>query len=252
LKTRRSQIVEAPTYVEDPATRAAIAKAERLASAGDIDGALLLLARVDSLESANPQVPYRIGELLYERGRYDEAAASYLRAIEVDAARALVFFKLGLAFRDAGQRHRAVYAFEQAALRTPGASKLQERCEWEIFKLTFASIKEAGFKDGSGAEGDTSSREAEFATGIGELVWWAQVGSRFVQYIGHFDVRWIDPTGEVVQEKAAKRRGKVWIESVLEFDGTPAPTAGRWRVELVLRDDVVDQRSVMLRPTPSP
>ena len=155
-----------------------------------------------------------IGELLYESGRYDEAAASYLRAIQLDASRALVFFKLGLAFKEAGQSHRAVYAFEQAVLRTAEASELRKRSEWEIFKLTFVPIEASGFVDTSSLEAIDAAEEAadaevaadvepetdvepathwEFSTQTSQIAWWARLGSKFRQFADQFVVRWIAP-----------------------------------------------------------
>ena len=176
-------------------------------------GALLLLGRIDGLELADPRIPFQIGELLFESERYAEAAASYLRAIQLDASRALVFFKLGEAFEASDQSHRAVYAFEQAILRTAEASELRKRSEWEIYKLTFVPIEASGFADSSLSDAidaasaaiDTASEEpaagsdepaaAEFSTEVARITWWARLGSRFRQYATQFDVRWIEPSG---------------------------------------------------------
>ena len=254
MGTGRASVSQEITGSNNPETEAALLKSERLAAAGDADGALFVLGRVDGVELTDPRVPFRVGDLLYERGRYAEAANSYLRAIKLDASRALVFFKLGLAFKGANQRHRAVYAFEQAALRTLDASVLQQRSEWEIFKLTFASVEEAGFSNASeGQEIDTSieTTEMEFPAGVSRLAWWARVGSRFLQYTDDFVVRWIEPSGDVAQEDAAQDRGGNLIGSVLELDDAETVAAGRWTVELVLENDVVDRRTVMIRPQAS-
>jgi tetratricopeptide (TPR) repeat protein len=253
MDTRRTHHFQGPIIENDPAVQLAITEARRLASAGDVDGALLVLGRVDSLKSGDPEVPFQIGELLYERGRYAEAAIHYLRALALDPAPAMTFFKLGMALRDANQRHRAVYAFEQATLRTPPASRLRQRCEWEIFKLTFASVDQAVFTDNSGSKGVAPAslvpREAQFTTEITELVWQAQIGSRFIPYINHLKVRWIEPSGEVTQETAAKRFDKKRVKSVLKFGEARTATAGRWTVELRLRDEMIDRRTVILRPS---
>jgi predicted Zn-dependent protease len=253
LDTGRTHNFQVPLTGRDPSTDQALDDAEKLQSEGDLDGALLLLGRVDGLETPDPQVPYRIGELLYERGRYQESAASFQRSIALDPAPALTFFKLGIALRDADQRHRAVYAFEQAALRTPATSQLQKRCEWEIFKLTFASIEHAFFTDDPDAEEFapvSGIPQAEFTTEIAELVWKAQVGSRFISHIDHLEVRWLNPAGDIVQDKGAERSGKRQILSVLKFDPTHAPKAGQWKIELRLSNEVIERRTVLLRPSP--
>ncbi len=254
MGTRRASVGQEIAESSDPEIEAALQESERLAAAGDTDGALLILGRVDRVELSDPRVPFRVGDLLYERGRYAEAADSYLRTIQQDASRALVFFKLGLAFKGANQRHRAVYAFEQAALRTLDSSVLKQRAEWEIFKLTFASVEEAGFaddSDGKGIDTSTGGTETELAAGVSRLAWWARVGSRFLQYTDDFVVRWIEPSGDVAQEDAAEDRGGNLIGSVLELGEAETVAAGRWTVELVLENDVVDRRTVMIHPQPS-
>ncbi len=251
METRRASLPQEVLGIGDPAVEVALAESERLAAAGDLDRAVLVLARFDGLELTDPRVPLRIGELLHERGRYEEAADSYLRAIQLDSSRALVFFKLGLAFKAAHQRHRAVFAFEQAALRTTGTSLLKQKAEWEIFKLTFASVEEAGFSDQLETDsGETAieASETEFAVGAPQLVWWARIGSRFEQYVDHFVVRWIEPAGGIVQEDDPEQRGGNLIGSVLEFGDNGVATVGRWTVELMLEEDVIDRRSVMVRP----
>ena len=254
LKTGRASLSQGVAQSSDPRIEAVMRQAKENAERGDRDGALLLLGRIDGLEQADPRIPYQIGALLYESGRYDEAAASYLRAIQLDASRALVFFKLGLAFREAGQPHRAVYAFEQAVLRTSEVSKLRTRSEWEIFKLTFAPIEASGFADGllfDAIAASAEPAEAEFAISVSQIAWWARLGSRFRQYAGRFEVRWIEPSGEISQEKSAKRHGADLIGSVLHFDDERVAVAGRWTLELVLNDDVIDRQAVVIRPQPS-
>jgi tetratricopeptide (TPR) repeat protein len=227
-----------------------------------------LLGRIDGLEREDPRIPFHIGELLYESGRYDEAAASYLRATQLDASRALVFFKLGEAFEAAGQSHRAVYAFEQAVLRTAETSELRKRSEWEIYKLTFVPVEASGFADSSLSDAidaasdaiDAASDDlaagfdepatAEFSTEVSRIVWWARLGSRFRQYANEFDVRWIEPSGKIALEKSAKKRSAEMIGSVLEFGRKRPAVAGRWTLELVLEDDVVARQTVVIRPQP--
>ena len=48
-----------------------------------------------------------------------------------------------------------------------------------------------------------------------------------------------------------KRRGADLIGSVLRFDDERVAIAGRWTLELVLEDDVIDRQTVMIRLQPS-
>jgi hypothetical protein len=255
LKTGRASLSQGVAESNDPRIEAVMKQAEEIAARGDRDAALLLLGRIDGLEREDPRIPFQIGELLYESGRYADAAASYLRATQLDASRAMVFFKLGLAFKEAEQPHRAVYAFEQAILRTAEASELRKRSEWEIFKLTFVPIEASGFADSSLSDAiDTASDEptaAEFSTEVSQIAWWARLGSRFRQYANEFEVRWIGPSGKIALEKPAKKRSADTIGSVLEFGRKRPAEAGRWTLELVLEDDVVDRQTVVIHQKPN-
>jgi tetratricopeptide (TPR) repeat protein len=283
LETERASLTPGIAEPSDPRIEGVLERAEEAVRRGDRDGALLLLARIDALERADPRVPFRIGELLYESGRYDEAAASYLRAIQLDSSRALVFFKLGLAFKDARRPLRAVYAFEQAVLRTAEASELRKRSEWEIFKLTFVPVEASGFVDASDADAIDAAEaaadarasadaelavdaermsgagllpnaeftaDAEFVTPVSQIAWWARLGSKFRQHANQLVVRWIAPSGEVVKAKRAKKRAANLIISVLDLSRAQATAEGRWTLELVLEDDVIDRRIVVIRAQP--
>jgi len=255
LKTGRASLSQGVAESNDPRIEAVMRQAGEIAARGDRDAALLLLGRIDGLEREDPRIPFQIGELLYASERYAEAADSYLRATQLDTSRALVFFKLGLAFKGAGQSHRAVYAFEQAILRTAEASELRKRSEWEIYKLIFVPIEASGFADSSLSDAlDAASDEAtaaEFSSEVSRITWWAQLGSRFRQYVNEFDVRWIEPSGRIALEKSAKKRGADMIVSVLKFDRKKPAVAGRWTLELVLKDDVVDRQTVVIHAQPS-
>jgi predicted Zn-dependent protease len=263
LETGRANLNQGVPEASDPRIEAVIVRAEETSAHGDLDGALLLLARIDELERADPRVPFMIGELLYESGRYDESAASYLRAIQLDASRAMVFFKLGLAFKEAGQSHRAVYAFEQAVLRTAEVSELRKRSEWEIFKLTFVPIEASGFVDTSSTDAIDAAEEAadaeiatdtefvanwEFSTQTSQIAWWARLGSKFRQYADQFVVRWIAPSGEISKRKRAHKRSAGLIVSALDFDDERIAAEGRWTLELVLEGDVIDRQTIVIRP----
>jgi predicted Zn-dependent protease len=280
LETGRSSLSPGVAESSDPRVEAVLASAEQAAKSGDRDGALLLLARIDALESADPRVPYRIGELLYEDGRYEEAAQSFLRAIQLDSSHALVFFKLGLAFKEAGQAHRAVFAFEQAVRRTAEGSELRKRSEWEIYKFTFVPIAASGFVDASDADavdaaeaaantnsesdakrdadaesapdagpipGAAPEADAVFSPPVSAIAWWARLGSKFREHATQFVARWISPSGEIVRARRVKKHSADLIVSVLALDDAQATTEGRWTLELVLNDDVIARQSVVIR-----
>jgi predicted Zn-dependent protease len=227
-----------------------LAEAERLAQAGDVDAALLVLARAEAQEPRDPRVPFRIGELLADGGRAADAAAAFGRALQLDPSRALVFFKLGIAYQQLGQRQRAVYAFEQAMRRAGEGSVLQRRAAWEVEKLSFSIVREAGFADGDPEEkADTPvgfGRE-RFAERDRRMVWWARLGPHFVPYADRLRVRWIDPDGELRQDAKVAQLRKPFVSSTLER-GERGFAAGLWRAETLLDDAVIDTRTVPVGP----
>jgi predicted Zn-dependent protease len=251
IDTKRTSLPSYAPPADREKTDPLLAEADRLAERGDADVALVQLARAEAVEPNDPRVPFRIGELLYQAERYPEAVAAYRRTVRLDPSRARVFYKLGLAYKAAGERHRAVFALEQALLRVGDASALRRRAEWEVEKLTFGVVEEAGFADGSTERGtDTPagfSRET-FREGDAQMRWWARLAKHFAGYAGEVSVRWIDPTGQVVQEEPAERIRGPYIGSRLEFGESGARPAGSWVLEARLKEDVIERRSVEVQP----
>jgi predicted Zn-dependent protease len=227
-----------------------LAEAERLAAAGQPDAALLQLASAQASQPDDPRVPFRVGELLAEQGRFAEAATAYRRTVQLDPTRALVFFKLGLAYRQIGERHRAVYAFEQASLRAGPGNALQRRADWEVEKLTFAIVPESGVAAGDPLGSDVRpvpQPNASFAAGTPSIGWWARLGARFVPYSEKIRVRWKAPDGRVVQDEKAERPRRPYVGSVLEFGAGGANPPGTWTVEASIDDDVIDSQRFEVR-----
>jgi tetratricopeptide (TPR) repeat protein len=194
-----------------------------------------------------------VGELLAEQGRYAEAATAYRRTVKLDPTRALVFFKLGLAYRQVGERHRAVYAFEQASLRAGPGNALQRRADWEVEKLTFAIVPESGLAEGDPLASDARPVPhpgASFAAGTPSIGWWARLGARFVPYSEKIRVRWKAPDGRVVQDEKAKRPRRPYVGSVLDFGAAGANPPGTWSVEASIDDDVIDSQRFEVQARP--
>ncbi len=221
--------------------------AARHAERGERDEALAVLARAEALEPSDPRVPFQIGNLLAEDGRNAEAVAAYQRTLRLDPSAALVFYRLGLAQKALGERHDAVYALEQSIARTGEGSALRRRADWEVMKLNFPVIAEAGFADGllgEGADTPAGHSRKTFVDSDSEIVWWARLGPRFLDSLARIVVRWIDPTGAIVQEGPAAFLQRPYISARMPWDSTTGRPSGPWTVETRLDDDVVDRRSV--------
>jgi len=222
-----------------------LADAERLEAAGEPDAALLVFARAEAAEPDDPRVPFRVGELLATQGRHAEAIEAYRRTVRLDPTHALVFFKLGRSYREIGERHHAVYAFEQASLRAGAGNVLQRRADWEVEKLTFAIVPESGVSEGDALGADARPVPAanpSFSASTRRIGWWARLGNRFVPYGDQIRVRWLAPDGHVVQDEEAERPRKPYVAASLAFDAPGARPAGTWTVEARIDDDVIDSQ----------
>ena len=196
-----------------------------------------MLARAEAAEPDDPRVPFRVGELLAAQGRHAEAIEAYRRTVRLDPTRALVFFKLGRSYREIGERHRAVYAFEQASLRAGAGNVLQRRADWEVEKLTFTIVPESGVSRRRPARGATRARSRAASPIVpgrhapDRLVGAARQSLRSLLR-DQIRVRWLAPDGHVVQDEKAERPRKPYVASSLAFDAPgrarrPAPGPSR-------------------------
>jgi predicted Zn-dependent protease len=222
-----------------------LADAERLAGVGQVDEALLLLARAEALDPGEPRIPFRIGELLEGAGRHRDAIDAYQRTLALDSTRALVFFRLGEAWSALGDRGRAVFAFEQARDRSGPTSPLRGRAEWELAKQTYEILLATGVSEATpdGAPMVGVSRD-EIPAGTTRFGWWGKLSPRFDRFVDRLSVRWTDPGGAAPAGSSVERLDRPYLGSVLDVQGAPS---GLWTVEALMDDDVIDRRSFRLQ-----
>jgi predicted Zn-dependent protease len=226
----------------DPALRLA----EERVARGDRDAALAVLAGAERGSPGDPRLPFRRGELLEEAGRLDEAIAAYRRAVELDPTTGLVLYKLGRAYAETGDRHRAAYYLEQSLLRLGETSAVRKRADREIERVTFPVAVEAGLAEDFGA-GPLGPRD-DF-TPSGSVVWWARIGSRHLDQRERIRVRWIDPAGQVAGEQDVEALRKPFVAARFALaDAAP----GRWTVEARIEGVFVDRRAFVVRPPGAP
>ncbi|MCP4036957.1 MAG: M48 family metalloprotease [bacterium] len=249
LDMKRVELPGSGVATDHSANDTELERIDEFIHAGRVAEALSALADLSIADPEDPRVPFRVGDLLYASGRLDGAIASYRRTIELDSARALVFYKLGIAYRDAGERHLAVYALEQALQRSTTSASLTPRTNWEVLKLTFGVIAEAGFGDGtSEASGATPAGlpVEQYPPGTTELAWWGRVSGPVLPRKDQVRVRWRNPKGEIVREAIAEDAGRVFLTSRLPM---PSATEGAWTAEVIL-DEAVVHRSMITVGTP--
>jgi predicted Zn-dependent protease len=234
----------ASTPAARPQTAPLVAEARALADRGRSADAAALLARAETLDPADPSLPFQRGELLEGLGRGPEARAAYRRALELDATRPLPFYQLARAYDVAGDRVHATYYLEHALRRFSTGGALQKRAQLELLELTFPFFAAAGIADGSDApEADTPAGRSRtrFTPADERVVWWGVVSPRWIPYRERIVVRWRDPDGRVVQEERARSRRKPELIAELALGETAR--RGVWRVEPVLEGHVVDRQS---------
>ena len=223
-----------------------LARVDALEKTGRLDEALLVLATAESKEPRDPRIPYRIGELLARQERWADAGLAYRRAVRLDPTRALVFYQLGVAHKAAGDRHSAVYAFEQAGRRAGPNSSLRKRADLQVEMLIFPVLVEKGFADPDASDQDSPAGKqlTEFSAGVQRMAWYGRLHPRYEAYPDRLSLRWIDPQGRVAGETAVKERGG-YLTSVLAL---PEPSAaGDWKVEVLYEQDVIERHPIPVR-----
>jgi len=254
VESQRTSFAQGKATADRAAGDAALLQAEKRVAEGDVSGAIAFLGRAETTQADDPRLPFRRAELLEQAGRNDEAIAAWRQTLRLEPTRAQVLYRLGLACKTRGERHRAVFYLEQAESRFGAGSELRKKASWEVEKLTFPIVDRAGLADGVDSKGaDTGagfSRES-FTTADAKAVWWARLHGRYWEdkYLDKLTVRWRDPTGAVHTAGAIEEEGKPLVVASLPIAGDAALEPGTWTVEAVFEGDVVDRRTFEIRAT---
>jgi beta-barrel assembly-enhancing protease len=250
IDIKRVELPGRGVSIDHSSSDAELARIDALIDSESNQTALAALTVLAAQAPNDPRVSLRIGERLYEAGRLDGAIAAFRHTIELDSARALVFYKLGLAYRDRGDRVRAVYALEQAVGRGRTSSSLVDRARWEVTKLTFGVIAESGFGDGdlaaskatpAGRPIDRLSIDNPNAHETPTVAWWGRVSGPVLSHKDKIGIRWRAPTGRIVYEGVPEDAGRVFLSSELPV---AVDHPGDWVVEAILDDRVVHQSKI--------
>ena len=85
----------------------------------DYLAAVELIGAAAGIEPANPFLHYNLGNVLRELGRYEDAIASYRRALEIDPANASALNNCGAVLFDLGRYDAAIAAYDRAIALEP-------------------------------------------------------------------------------------------------------------------------------------
>lgn len=226
----------------------ALAQADEQATGGQLDAAITTLEEAEAREPNDARLPFRRGELLNRLGDREAAIGAWRRALALDPQVALTYYQIGRAYQELGDRVNAVFYLEQAARRFEPGGTGQERAERLVRVLTHPVVAEAGTADGaSGSGSDTPAGLAReiFPRDAPQITWWARLEPEWSERRGDVRVRWIDPTGHVVQESKAEPLSRSALASELEL-ATRRP--GIWQVEAYLDTARIDRRTFRVEP----
>ena len=229
-----------------------IAEARLTGGEGHIEGALALLEEAERLEPYDPKVSFERAEFLEESGRTTEAISAYRRALAIDPSVALVYYKIGMAYLSLGNRYKATFFLEQAIHRFNQEGPLSSRARREIERLTFPTVDEAGISDGieAGDRPRFGSAREEFRSDDAQVVWWGRIAERYLPLRDRIQVRFTDPSGAVAQQQSVEKTRKPYVRSTLKLDADIAGRYGIWRVEALLDDRPIDDRTFRLTHAP--
>jgi predicted Zn-dependent protease len=237
IREKRSTLPSFRTAPDTTITSPALAQAEKLALAGDKDGAARVLADAGAREPNDPRVAFREAELLSDLERTADAIAAYRRALRLDPDVALSYYRIGQLYQKQGDRVNAVYYLEQAERRFEAGGARAKEVRERINRLTFPLFERAGLSDGSEPTAPTNATPVgalreELRAGAARAIWFGELAPEWAERAHELELRWIDPSGaEVARNGELKRRGRKLVSA--EFAPTGGLTKlGIWQVEV--------------------
>ncbi|MFQ5698861.1 MAG: M48 family metalloprotease [Myxococcota bacterium] len=220
----------------------ALARARAEIQAGRLEQAERILAEAARDSPRDPRVALLRADVAEARHDWSAAEVALTRAFELDPGVPLVQYRLGLAHKQLGNRSQAVFYLEQAASNFRPNSAGRRRAELEVDQLSFPLLEQSGISDRRA--GPVRERFT-----LGEsVVWWGEVGQRYVTQAPRFRIRWRSPTGRVAREEVLALGTFRHVTARLETRGLEP---GHWTVEVDVGDSRIDSRDFQLAP-PSP
>jgi predicted Zn-dependent protease len=214
-------------------------QAEQARESDDLDRAQELLLEAREVSPDDPRVVLRLADLAEQRGDL-ESAVEYLEiAFEIDPTVPLVQYRLGVMHERLGNRTRAVFYLEQAAATYRPDSAGRQRAELELARMTTPFLRVSGLT----ARGSSKKERDSFL--IGEtVVWWGSIHKRFQPRNPTLRITWTGPDGDAALRETVNMSPFGGISSELPTADLPP---GKWQVEVVTGDALVEARSFTLR-----
>ncbi len=228
-------------------------QSSELETKSEMHGALELLQQAEELSPNDPRPPYQAGLLLSKLGRYPEAIQAYRRTLVLDPDRPQLLYRLGLAYKSAGDSERAIYNLDRAVDFFRSSGEMKENTRWEIEKIDFPLIENASLQT-TDAPASTTQRSSSVPTlpsTQNYVLWSGKIGShyldhpRFYKNKQPFEAQWFDPQGNLVREaklESQKRNLTARLEIPHEWRDEP----GHWEVRILFEGSVVAKAAFAL------
>lgn len=191
---------------------------------GRVEQAKERLARAERLEPNDPRIYLTRADLAEADDDLALAERNLEEAFRRDPTVPLVQYRLGLINKKLGNRTRGVFYLELAVSNFSPDSSVARRAMIEVETLSFPLLEEAWI--GSAVQGREASEIDLFEQGEG-ITWNGIVARRFVLRHPSFDVRWIDPEGQVAGREIVVMNSQRL--AISNFD-TRGVEPGAWRI----------------------
>jgi predicted Zn-dependent protease len=211
--------------------------ARLLSKQGNVADADSLLAQGQQLQPNDPRLALARAELAEQEGDLEAARAHLERGFEIDPSVPLVQYRLGRIHKLLGNRTRAIFYLEQAAINFSPGSTGRRRAELEVEQLVFQVFQASGLGSDFKEDGGTRFVRGE------DLHWWGQISRRIQTYNPKIRVKWSNPQGEIVQEDSLVMGPRGRVSSSLKTRGRHL---GKWTVTVSMGDSVLEKRTFQL------
>lgn len=227
-------------------------------AAGENQAALELLQQAEARSPSDPRPPYQAGLLFTKLGRHTEAIQSYRRTLVLDPDRPQLLYRLGLAYKAAGDPARAIFYLDRAAALFRDSGTMKEDATWEVEKIDFPLVENARLQ----ASADTSASSTSASTGKAKamlqvdstqkkITWSGSIGThyldhpRFYKFKHRFEAQWLDPQGHLISKEEIDTKKRM-MTAQLAITPSMRAKPGRWEVRIFFENDVVAQAAFAL------
>jgi len=209
-------------------------RAKALREKGDDKAADAILIQAQKLQPGDPRVALLRADIAEQSDDLDLSCRQLQRAFEIDPSVPLVLYRLGRVHRKLGNRTRAVFYLEQAAMRFRPGSAGRRRAELEAERISFPVFESVGLTVASDEHAGDSVVRGE------PVVWQAKLSPRFQTYNPEVRVTWTDPEGKVAQLDSVRMGALGNVSAQLSTRTVPL---GQWTVKVRISGELVDSRS---------